>query len=281
MPTKFFEVTLYDMDPFVREQLSRTIERGLACYVNKYNVFFNKNKFPKGRHLRIMVTNHQYPDFLSPPTAGVNWTITISFNNYDLHAFLSKSQDEIKLEIIQLMQKAATTVCAEFGVEYSDFDKSFHELLSSDYKNYQKRVSKIFVSPAKKVKAYFLHEIELTHTNVYLICESGHRLKKVPIYLNTNFGDTPFSYLHGETSWKSEKILEVSNETKEVVHTIDIENETCNVHFYPQNGWSAQYLSLKLQRELSRTQEEWKSLNDAINTEFKEMREHVWLNQNQ
>lgn len=89
-----------------------------------------------------------------------------------MEGFFRKSNDEKKEEIIKIMMKTSKAVCEKFNFDYATFDECFQQIFESDYKKYHKRVSKIFVPPSKHIKAWFQHEIELSHTDIFLMVEN-------------------------------------------------------------------------------------------------------------
>lgn len=279
MPTKFFEITFYDKNHDFCDLIQKNFGKGAGYFINKYNQYFNKLKFPFGRFIRIQVRRDNSNFFIGNPIKGLYWALNVVYPNFDMEAFFQKSDDQKKDEILMILQKTSKAVCEKFNFDYEAFDECFQQLLASDYKTYHKRVSKIFVSTSKDIKAWFLHEIEISSTDIFLVVEKkGEKDSyRIPIYLNNDFGDIAFSYLDGETIWLDDRYLVVKNETKEVIHIIDTENLSFEVKFAPQKGWSEKYLFIKLQKELSRTHEEWVSLNKELNIEFRTLQEKFWL----
>ena len=279
MPTKFFDINFYDNDREVRDTIDKSFGKGTSYYINKYNQYFNRIKFPFGRYIRIEVSERTETNSISNPLKGAYWAIDVLYNNFDMQGFFQSTNNEKKEAILTILQNTSKAVCEKFNFEYAAFDICFKNLLASNYLEYHKKVSKIFVSPSKQIKAWFEHEIELSHTDIFLRVEnkSKNDLFKIPIYLNNDFGDTAFSYLDGETFWLDDRYLEVRSETKEVIHIIDIVKRSFEVKFAPKKGWSEKYLSVKLQQELSKTHDEWKSLNTELNAEFRKLQEQFWV----
>jgi len=280
VPTQFFKIIFNDDDINYRNRIDQynAGSSSIDYYLNKYNQFFNKLKFPNGRFLRIYVRRNDSPHFILGYAQKAGF-ITMKFNNYDVESFLLKSNDDKKEALINIMYYASKIIFEKAQVDFSEMEVCFNNLWASDYKVYHKRVSKLYKSPLKTYRFYFWHEIEIDNTNVFWIVENAKTklTTKHLIYAKRSFGDYCFEYFRYNPIWINEDIFQVSYETGEVVHEFNVNKGTYEVKYYPMPSWSETYLQLKLKNELSKDHIERRQISKEMDIEFKKLQEQVWL----
>lgn len=285
MPSNFFEVNITDLDDSFRKKIefNKCDYFSIHPFLSKWNQHFNKIKFPYGRYIRIKVFKANnftgYPE-ISDPIKGIYWAINVTIHNYNIASLFDMTHDEKKEAIIKIMYDTSKLVYDKYSLDFDEMEQCFEQLWDSDYKTYHKRVSKIYISPLKTHKVYLWHEIELGHTDIYLVCENKttKELTKSLVYSGEGYSDHCFSYLAYNPTWISEDLFSLSNETGEVIHVFDLVKYTFEVTYKPMPGWSADYLRLKLEYVTSNDDLEKRRINKAIDLEFKKMQEKVWLN---
>jgi hypothetical protein len=280
MPSIFFEVSMIGDEELRNKISSNNFDlTTLTPFLSKWNQFFNKIKFPYGRYIRIFVSNENIPLTIDDPIKGIYWAINVGYTNYKISSLFEISNDQKKEAIIKTMYDASKLVFAKYSLDFDEMEQCFEQLWDSDYITYHKRVSKIYSSPLKTHKVYLWHEIELGNTDIYLICENKTTKEQTKslVYFGEGYSDHCFSYLTYNPTWISEDLFSLSNETGEVIHIFDLVNHTFDVKYKPMQGWSEEYLRLKLEYLTSNDKTEKNRINKEIDLEFKKMQEQVWL----
>ena len=281
MPSNFFQIqTRGNSNQMIAKiRQSNCDSLRLDPFVTKLNKFFTKIKFPFGRYIRITISNYDGSISIDNPMKGVYWAINVEYSNYPIESLFDMSNAERMEAITKIMYDVSKLVFAKFNVDFNEMDLCFERLWSSDYTNYDRRVSRVYTSPKKTYKVYLWHEIVIGHTDIFLIIENNvtSTKNKMMIYSINHWIDESIDYLSYGPRWLSEAIFSLSTETGEVTHIFDLENYTFRVEFTPLENSNLELLKLGLDYFATNDSNEKKLIDKKIDLEYKKMQEQIWL----